>query len=205
MAPRPRTNDPRPADDAARRGEPLAADGAATGGDEEGGSALEVLKNRPFLLLWLAQAATQIGGNMVIYGLTVIIFSSDQSNAAVSLLLLTFLVPAVMFSAVAGVYVDRLDRRSILDRHEPAARRGVRRAVLRRRQPGRDLPAEHLRLDGHDVLRTGRGGDDPGASSRATQLLAANGLFTLTLNAAFALGFALLGPLVVTVAGARAR
>src|SRR5439155_9476856 len=33
------------------------------------------------------------------------------------------------------------------------------------------------------------------------QLLAANGLFTLTLNAAFALGFALLGPLVVTLAG----
>ena len=33
------------------------------------------------------------------------------------------------------------------------------------------------------------------------QLLAANGIFTLTLNAAFALGFALLGPLVVKVAG----
>ena len=36
------------------------------------------------------------------------------------------------------------------------------------------------------------------------QLLAANGIFTLTLNAAFALGFALLGPLVVNVAGPEA-
>jgi hypothetical protein len=36
------------------------------------------------------------------------------------------------------------------------------------------------------------------------QLVAANGLFTLTLNAAFAVGFALLGPLVVTVAGPNA-
>ena len=36
------------------------------------------------------------------------------------------------------------------------------------------------------------------------QLLAANGIFTLTLNAAFALGFALLGPLVVKVAGPEA-
>ena len=36
------------------------------------------------------------------------------------------------------------------------------------------------------------------------QLLAANGVFTLTLNAAFALGFALLGPLVVNVAGPEA-
>ena len=36
------------------------------------------------------------------------------------------------------------------------------------------------------------------------QLLAANGIFTLTLNAAFALGFALLGPLVVKIAGPQA-
>ena len=33
------------------------------------------------------------------------------------------------------------------------------------------------------------------------QLVAANGLFTLTLNGAFALGYALLGPLIVTIAG----
>ena len=62
------------------------------------------------------------------------------------------------------------------------------------------LPAEHRRLDGHGVLRAGRGGDDPALVPRK-QLLAANGIFTLTLNAAFALGFALLGPLVVKIAG----
>ena len=37
-----------------------------------------------------------------------------------------------------------------------------------------------------------------------TQLLAANGLFTLTMNVAFALGFALLGPFVVALASAEA-
>src|SRR4029453_7571342 len=36
------------------------------------------------------------------------------------------------------------------------------------------------------------------------QLLSANGIFTLTLNAAFALGFALLGPLVINIAGPEA-
>ena len=79
-----------------------------------GGGIGAVLRVRPFLLLWLAQVATQVGGNMVIYGLTVVVFSTTRSNAAVSLLLLTFLVPAVLFSAVAGVYVDRFDRRTIL-------------------------------------------------------------------------------------------
>ena len=34
------------------------------------GGTVGVLRNRPFLLLWLSQAATQIGGNMVVYGLT---------------------------------------------------------------------------------------------------------------------------------------
>ena len=69
--------------------------------------AVAVLKNRPFLFLWLAQAFTQIGGNMVIFGLTIIIAESTNSTTAVSALILTFLVPAVLFSALAGVFVDR--------------------------------------------------------------------------------------------------
>ena len=51
---------------------------------------------------------------MVLYGLTVIVVDSTGSKTVVSLLILTFLVPAVLFSAVAGVYVDRIDRRMIL-------------------------------------------------------------------------------------------
>ena len=47
--------------------------GAETASPVAQGSAIDVFRNRPFLLLWLAQAATQIGGNMVIFGLTVII------------------------------------------------------------------------------------------------------------------------------------
>ena len=39
---------------------------------------------------------------------------------------------------------------------------------------------------------------------KRNQLLAANGIFTLTLNAAFALGFALLGPLVVNLTSPQA-
>jgi hypothetical protein len=75
---------------------------------------LAVLRNRPFLLLWLSQLATQVGGNMVLYGLTVVILEATSLSSAVSALFLTFLVPAVLFSAVAGVYVDRLDRRVVL-------------------------------------------------------------------------------------------
>src|SRR5450759_1518595 len=73
-----------------------------------------VLRNRRFLTLWLAQLVTQVGGNMVLYGLTVLVFTQTHSAAATSLLILTFLVPGVSVGAVAGVLVDRFDRRKIL-------------------------------------------------------------------------------------------
>ena len=73
-----------------------------------------VLRNRRFLALWLAQVASQIGGNMVLFGLTVMVADIAGSSASVSLLILTFLVPAVVFSAPAGVFVDRVDRRIVL-------------------------------------------------------------------------------------------
>jgi MFS family permease len=165
--------------------------------------ALAVFRNGAFLRLWLSQAATQIGGNMVLYGLTVIVVESTGSNTAVSLLILTFLVPAVLFSAVAGVYVDRIDGRTIL----------VATNVLR------GLAFVALFLVGTNfalilVLNVlistitvffapAEAAMIPNVVERR-QLLAANGIFTLTLNAAFALGFALLGPLVVNIASPEA-
>ena len=83
-----------------------------------------VLHNRKFLALWLAQVASQIGGNMVLFGLTIMVADIAGSSASVSLLILTFLVPAVVFSAPAGVIIDRIDRRFVLVATN-AARGGV--------------------------------------------------------------------------------
>ena len=167
---------------------------------DDGPGTAAVLRNRPFLLLWLSQLATQVGGNMVLYALTVIVRETTNLSSAVSALFLTFLVPAVLLSAVAGVYVDRADRRVVL----------VLTNVLRAAAMvaiwyvGGNLglilllnvavsiitvffaPAEAAMIP-HLVPRH--------------QLVSANGLFTLTLNGAFALGYALLGPLVVKVSG----
>ena len=73
---------------------------AATQSDDT----INVLRNRKFLALWIAQVVTQVGGNMVLYGLTVIVVEATSSNSAVSALILTFLLPAVLFSALAGVF-----------------------------------------------------------------------------------------------------
>jgi MFS family permease len=166
-------------------------------------SALEVFRNRPFLLLWLAQAFTQIGGNMVIYGLTVIILESTSSSTAVSLLILTFLGPAVLFSAVAGVYVDRWDKRHVLIITN-LLRAG---AFVLTFLAGQNLAAIlvlNITVSTITVFfAPAEAAMIPQLVPRR-QLLAANGIFTLTLNAAFAIGFALLGPVVVTIAGAPA-
>lgn len=165
--------------------------------------ALAVLRNRPFLLLWLAQAATQIGGNMVVYGLTVLVFYLTHSSSAVSLLLLTFLVPAVLFSALAGVYVDRLDRRLIL------IVTNLLRAILFVLVfvAQENVAAIFLLNIAISTVTTffapAEAAMIPFLVPRS-QLLSANGIFTLTLNASFAIGFALLGPLVVNLAGPEA-
>ena len=185
--------------------QPLATTAAPNGdaGDEGEGGALEVFRNRPFLLLWLAQAFTQIGGNMVIYGLTVIILEATKSNTAVSLLILTFLLPAVLFSAVAGVYVDRFDRRKILIITNLLRAGAVGLTFL----AGQTL-AFILVLNVAVSTITVFFGPAEAAMIPflvpRRQLLAANGVFTLTVNAAFAVGFALLGPIVVTLVGAPA-
>lgn len=164
---------------------------------------LAVFRNRPFLLLWLAQASTQIGGNMVIFGLTVIISKSTGSTTAVSALILTFLVPAVVFSAVAGVYVDRLDRRTVLI--VTNVLRGI--AFIGVFLVGDNLIGIYLLNIFTSTVTVFFAPAEAAMIPRLVpkrQLLAANGIFTLTLNAAFALGFALLGPLVVKFAGAEA-
>lgn len=181
--------------------EPNAEQDPAT--DEAQPGALEVFRNRPFLLLWLSQAFTQIGANMVMYGLTVLIVQGGSPSTAVSLLILTFLGPAVVFSAVAGVFVDRVDRRTLL----------VVTNILRGGAfvltflAGGFLPAILLLSM---VVSTITVFFAPAEAAMIpvlvprNQLMAANGVFTLTLNAAFAAGFALLGPIVVTLAGAPA-
>ena len=160
----------------------------------------QVLRNRRFLALWLAQVASQVGGNMVLYGLTVLIAEQTSSASAVSLLLLSFLVPAVLFSAVAGVFVDRLDRRLIL------VVANALRAVFFVAMVLLDNNLAFIYILTIAVSTTTTFFAPAEASMipvlvRREQLLAANGLFTFTLQASFALGFAILGPFFVILFG----
>jgi MFS family permease len=176
------------------------ADRAPDAQPEAPDSAVAVLRNRGFLLLWLAQVATQIGINMVLYALEVVVLSVTDLTSAVSGLFLTFLVPSVLFSALAGVYVDRIDRRIVLVVTN-ALRAAILVAIF---AAGRDIG---LVLLLNTALSTVTVFFAPAEAAMIPvlvpreQLVAANGIFTLTLNGAFAVGFAFLGPLIVTIVG----
>ena len=78
-------------------------------GTQDLSGAGNVFRNRGFVLLWSAQTLSQLASNMVLAALMAVVFRATGSNTAIAVLILSFLVPAVVFSAMAGVLVERSD------------------------------------------------------------------------------------------------
>jgi len=73
-----------------------------------------VLKNRHFLLLWMAQLISQTILNAANFALVALVSARPDGALMASLAVIAFTLPAVPFSAVAGVIVDKLDKRLVL-------------------------------------------------------------------------------------------
>jgi MFS family permease len=162
-----------------------------------------VLSNPRFLALFLSQILTQVGGNMVLYGLTIQVYNLTGSATSTAFLLLTFLVPAVVFGAIAGVFVDRYDRRKILIWTNVARGALFLTLIFFDQQ----LIALYLITMVVATLTTFFAPAETAMIPlvvKRDDLMTANGLFVLGLQASFALGFAVLGPLLVAVTGVNA-
>ena len=77
-------------------------------------SAGTVFRNRAFVYLWSAQALSQLASNMVLAALMATVRRTTGSDTAVAVLILTFLVPAVLFSTLGGVLVERSNAKIIM-------------------------------------------------------------------------------------------
>lgn len=75
---------------------------------------LRVLRIRPFLFMMLSEFFSQLAFNMQHFVLIFIIYNVTHSNTAVSGMILSFMVPAVLFSVITGVYVDRWNKKKVL-------------------------------------------------------------------------------------------
>jgi MFS family permease len=159
-----------------------------------------ILRDPVFARLWFIQAANQVGGNMALYALTVLVYSSTRSNSMVSALLVSFVLPQIALSPFAGVIVDRLDLRWALV--VPNLVRTALTAGLA--LAGVNIPvvlALNLCVSLMSVALTPAEGSMIPRVVPKEQLETAMSVFNLTLQASFAVGFAFFGPLLVTLAG----
>lgn len=75
---------------------------------------LELLKNRQFLLLWIAQIVSQTAQQMINYTLILQVDEVTGSSTAVAGIIICFTIPAILFAAVAGVFVERNSKKTML-------------------------------------------------------------------------------------------
>jgi MFS family permease len=73
-----------------------------------------LLKKRNFVYLWLAQLISMTILNASNYAILVLIEEVTGSTTLVGLAIISFSLPALLFGAPAGVFVDRLDKRFVL-------------------------------------------------------------------------------------------
>ena len=78
-----------------------------------------------FILLWLGELISSIGGGLTSFGLGVYIFKQTGSAAGMALVTLLGFVPTLLFSVPAGVLADRYDRRLLMMVGDGASALGI--------------------------------------------------------------------------------
>lgn len=75
---------------------------------------LQTLRIRSFFFLLVSEFFSQIAMNLLNFILILVVFSISKSNLAVSGVVLAFTLPAVFFGLLAGVFVDRWNKKYVL-------------------------------------------------------------------------------------------
>ncbi len=74
-----------------------------------------VLQNRNFLFLWIAQLISQIVLNAANFGIILLVDQVTNNNVILAgVAIIAFTLPAVPFSALAGVLIERQNKRRVL-------------------------------------------------------------------------------------------
>jgi MFS family permease len=170
------------------------------------------VRNRRFVQLWANQGLSQIAQNTINFSLLLLVREIvetqriNEANTAIGLLVLAFSAPAIIFSPIAGVVVERANKRNVM--RTVAGLRVLTvvgyLAIDPEWSPYLTLTALYL-----ITFFQGAIGQFFGPAQAATiprlvtqeQLLSANALFNLTFTSAQLLGFAVVGPIGVKLLG----
>jgi DHA3 family macrolide efflux protein-like MFS transporter len=80
----------------------------------ERASFADVLRNRNFLALWLGQVISQIGDSFTFLALLIMVNRLTGSTVSMGMMMISLTLPQLVFSFLAGVIVDRFDRKKIM-------------------------------------------------------------------------------------------
>jgi MFS family permease len=75
---------------------------------------LRVIRSPRYFPLWLGQSVSNLGDTLNYVALVVLVFRLSHSGLAVSALVVTEIVPTLLLGPVAGVVIDRFDRKRLL-------------------------------------------------------------------------------------------
>jgi len=178
-------------------------------GRESGSGFGAVLRNHDFLYLWMAQLFSQLAQQMINYVLVRQVADlTNASGTATAGIIICFTVPAILFSAVAGVFVERQSKRRILVVTNVLRGVSVLFYVLTVLVPHLDVTYGLIILYTNTLIFSAVSQFFAPAEASAIPLLvkrkelvAANSLFNLTLTASQLLGFVFLGPLLLFLLG----
>jgi MFS family permease len=167
-----------------------------------------ILANRDFLQLWIAQIISQLAQQMINFALLVQVGDLSNSGTATAAIIICFTIPAILFSAVAGVFVDRHPKRRVLVLTNITRGLVMLAYVLTVLLPHLDTAFGLITLYIATLIFSAICQFFVPAEAamipllvRRERLIAANSLFNLTFTAAQLVGFAFLGPLLVGLIG----
>ncbi len=75
---------------------------------------MDVLRNSNFVKLWTAQILSQTAQQIVNFALLLQVARITASSTAVSGIIICFTIPAILFAAIAGVFVERNSKKVML-------------------------------------------------------------------------------------------
>lgn len=75
---------------------------------------IKALSIRPFFYLIVSEFFSQFSMNLFNFALLILVFSIANSNSAVSGVVISFTIPSLLFGVLAGVFVDRWNKKRVL-------------------------------------------------------------------------------------------
>src|SRR5215211_160849 len=77
-------------------------------------SAFAVFRRRNFTLLWIAQLISVAGSALTALAASILVYRLTGSAFSVGLMLMATALPSLLVGLIAGVFVDRIDRKRIM-------------------------------------------------------------------------------------------